>query len=269
MKTRIVSAVIAVLLVTIVFVVWRTTGIYVIASLVSLGGLREFTRLVYKPEETLPHIRIAFVFLTAAVFAATQFNEKLALFALNGSAVIFLTLVLLTIQTKEDLGRALHVQSMGLLGFFYCGLMPGLTTRLLQMDQGYLWMFGLLGIVFSGDTMAYLVGRTFGKVRLLEAVSPKKSIEGALGGLIGSALAGLVLSLFIPGQSPLLLFGAALVTGVFAQIGDLFESLLKRVADVKDSGTMMPGHGGILDRLDGVYFASPVYFLLVRFLTGH
>ncbi|MEK7357644.1 MAG: phosphatidate cytidylyltransferase, partial [Bdellovibrionota bacterium] len=162
---------------------------------------------------------------------------------------------------------ALQLQTAGLMGFFYCGIFPGLTVHVLRMENGSTWLFGLLAIVFTGDTFAYLTGRFFGKRKLLEAVSPKKTVEGCLGGLGGSAVAGLVLGLFFLHDQPLwALVLTALVTGLFAQVGDLFESLLKRIADVKDSGAIMPGHGGILDRVDGVLFAAPIYYVLARFL---
>jgi phosphatidate cytidylyltransferase len=137
------------------------------------------------------------------------------------------------------------------------------------IENGQIWFFGLLAMVFAGDTFAYFTGRNFGKNKLLEAVSPQKTIEGAIGGLVGSAVAGGALAYFFLPHIPIVsLMGVALVTGIFAQVGDLFESLLKRVAEVKDSGSIMPGHGGLLDRVDGVYFAAPVYFVLVQALLS-
>ncbi|MBL7687488.1 MAG: phosphatidate cytidylyltransferase, partial [Bdellovibrionaceae bacterium] len=96
-----------------------------------------------------------------------------------------------------------------------------------------------------------------------------KTVEGAIGGLFGSAIAGVVIAQYLPQHTTsATMIAAAVVTGGFAQIGDLHESLLKRVADVKDSGSIMPGHGGILDRLDGVLFAAPVYYSVVSFLIN-
>ncbi len=268
MKARVVSALIAVGLFMAIYRFFGVQGLFVICCLVAIGCLREYGRLAFAASEAPGHLRWSFHVLAIGVFAGVLFGDATGLLAIVIGSVSFLAMALTDATTREDLDRVLKHQSLGLLGFLYVGLMPALGTRLLDLPKGDLWLLGLLAIVFSGDSLAYFVGSKFGKTRLLEAVSPKKSIEGAIGGLIGSGVAGLAMSFIIPGQSAVLLTAAAIVTGVFAQVGDLFESLLKRVADVKDSGSVMPGHGGILDRCDGVYFASPVYYVLARFLIG-
>jgi phosphatidate cytidylyltransferase len=221
-----------------------------------------------------PHLEIVFAISTAIIFFASLGEYFWCLSALAIGTVSFLAMSLLEVRCAEDLPPTLQLQSMGVLGFLYCGLFPGLAVRFLlqyqqnQQDRGAIWLFGLMAIVFTGDTLAYIFGRAIGRHKLLEAVSPKKTIEGAIGGLIGSALAGAVLGIFFLPDRPLwAIVLTALTTGAFAQVGDLFESLLKRVAEVKDSGTMMPGHGGILDRVDGLLFAAPVYYVLARFLV--
>jgi phosphatidate cytidylyltransferase len=124
-------------------------------------------------------------------------------------------------------------------------------------------------IVMTNDTAAYYVGSAIGKHRLYEAVSPKKSIEGALGGLVGS-LGGTLLAKFTffatLGFADALI--TALVIGTIGQVGDLFESLLKRSFGVKDSGTLFPGHGGVLDRMDSIIFAAPVTYYYAVYLFG-
>ena len=124
-----------------------------------------------------------------------------------------------------------------------------------------MWFFGLLGFVFTGDTCAYLAGSKFGKHSFFPALSPKKTVEGSLGGLLGSALAAVVFHFFVPQFSLPFLILLSLVVGFVGQMGDFFESLLKRVANQKDSGSLMPGHGGVLDRIDGVLFAAPLMYL--------
>ncbi len=122
-------------------------------------------------------------------------------------------------------------------------------------------------IVMTNDSAAYYTGSAFGKHRLYPLVSPKKSVEGAIGGLIGS-LGGTLLAKFT--FFPQLTFSDAVVTalviGMVGQAGDLFESLLKRSFGVKDSGTIIPGHGGVLDRLDSILFAAPItYYYVILF----
>ncbi len=267
MKTRTLSAIVGILLVTGIYIFGQTQGLMVICAFVAMACLREYIRLAFNEPKAPITVRASFAIICAAIYFSIAHGQEAGFFALVFGAVVHLTMALTVVETKDDLARVLRWQSMGLVGFLYCGLMPALATRLLRYDDGDKWFFGLLAIVFAGDTMAYLVGMTFGKRRLLEAVSPKKSVEGAIGGLVGSGLAGFGLSVFIGGPySPLTFICIAVATGVFAQAGDLFESLLKRVADVKDSGTFMPGHGGLLDRADGIYFGAPVYFILVRAL---
>lgn len=128
-------------------------------------------------------------------------------------------------------------------------------------------------LVWSNDTFAYLIGKNFGKHKLLERVSPKKTVEGFVGGLLGALLAGFVIfkvfKLYIPEDAiryPLWTWIVlAIIVAVFGTIGDLIQSKFKRQAGVKDSGIIMPGHGGLYDRLDSIIYASPfVYaFLLI------
>jgi phosphatidate cytidylyltransferase len=134
-----------------------------------------------------------------------------------------------------------------------------IAFALLITQQPAPWLIYVMTVVWAGDTGAYFAGRAFGKHPLHPAVSPKKTIEGAIGGLAGSALGGLgtILLLDLPiGLLPGL--GLALLAGAVAQAGDLAESVLKRSAGVKDSGSILPGHGGMLDRIDGLLFALPV-----------
>ncbi len=270
MKTRVVSAIVAIALLSGVALLWRTQGLYTICITITVGALFEFSRLAFSRFRAQMHLRAAFLTLAISICMITIFGEAThSVVAVCLASVFFLTMVLLTVRTSEDLHDALHVQGMGLMGFFYCGLFPGLATRLVKLDGSGLWLFSLLAIVFSGDTFAYLAGRAFGRHKLLEAVSPKKTIEGCIGGLFGSSIAGAILGVFFVRESPVLaVVFMALVTGAFAQVGDLYESLLKRVAEVKDSGAVMPGHGGILDRIDGVLFAAPVFYLLVHLLLA-
>jgi len=122
------------------------------------------------------------------------------------------------------------------------------------------WILYVLGVVWGGDTAAYFAGRSLGKHKLHPKVSPKKTIEGAVGGLVGSVGAGFLmvglLDLPLPAWKTALF---AVAGGALAQLGDLSESLVKRACGVKDSGTILPGHGGMLDRTDGVIFAFPFF----------
>jgi phosphatidate cytidylyltransferase len=134
-------------------------------------------------------------------------------------------------------------------------------------------IIGLFIIIWTNDTFAFIVGKSIGKNKLLERISPKKTIEGFLGGVVFSVLAGYLLSKYYikPSReysdtSITIWVIIALIVGIMGTIGDLIESKFKRIAGVKDSGIIMPGHGGILDRLDSVIFVAPIIFLFYQIL---
>ncbi|WP_456315573.1 phosphatidate cytidylyltransferase [Pseudomonas shirazensis] len=134
-------------------------------------------------------------------------------------------------------------------------------------------IIGLFILIWTNDTFAYLVGKSIGKHKLFERISPKKTIEGFLGGVVFAALGGFLISkLYIrpmpefSQKSILIWMIIALIVSIFGTIGDLIESKFKRVAGVKDSGSIMPGHGGVLDRLDSVIFVAPVIYLFYQIL---
>mgnify|MGYP005995723545 CR=1 FL=1 len=121
-------------------------------------------------------------------------------------------------------------------------------------------------MIWANDTGAYLVGKQFGKNKLAPKISPNKTIEGLLGGIALAIITGIVSSYFIDGLSYLNAIFLAILISFSSTIGDLFESVLKRRADVKDSGKLFIGHGGFLDRFDSVLFAAPVATLYIKIL---
>jgi len=135
-------------------------------------------------------------------------------------------------------------------------------------------IIGLFILIWTNDTFAYIVGKCIGKHKLFEKISPKKTIEGFFGGVIFAIFAGYLISRYLinpsaqfSDKSILIWTLIAAIVGVFGTIGDLIESKFKRVAGVKDSGKIMPGHGGVLDRLDSVIFVAPFVFLFYKILN--
>jgi phosphatidate cytidylyltransferase len=129
----------------------------------------------------------------------------------------------------------------------------------------------VLAVVWIADTAAYLVGRRWGRHKLAPAISPGKTWEGAAGGLIGAAAYAMILSILfagIQGTRMAVFLGAAALLVVVSILGDLFESAAKRQAGVKDSGTLLPGHGGMLDRIDSATAVLPLAALIVPFVKG-
>ena len=128
-------------------------------------------------------------------------------------------------------------------------------------------IIGIFILIWTNDTFAYIVGKSIGKNKLLEKISPKKTIEGFVGGVVFAVLAGYLISKYYTESSTFIWVIIALIAGIFGTIGDLIESKFKRIAGVKDSGKIMPGHGGILDRLDSVIFVAPFVFLFYQILN--
>ena len=234
-------------------------------ALLSSIGIAEFYRMAL-PERKL-ELWLAAIAGSALIFLPFALNDKLVVSAIGLFFVGFSLLFLFRIRTIET--AAIEI-AFALLAFLY---IPFLLMHLLLLRQtpfGLQWLFVIMLIVMTNDSAAYYTGSAFGKNRLYPLVSPKKSIEGAIGGLFGS-LGGTLLAkfTFFPQLTFIDAVVTALVIGVVGQAGDLFESLLKRSFGVKDSGTIIPGHGGVLDRLDSILFAAPItYYYVLFFFRG-
>jgi phosphatidate cytidylyltransferase len=157
---------------------------------------------------------------------------------------------------KTPLGEA----TFNLLAVLYSVVLLSHLYLLRQLPRGLEWTFLTIFLVWATDTGAYLIGRQFGSHLLAPQVSPKKTIEGSLGGLLASVIVSVLFWRFMNDTSVVTYIILGIIIGVSAQIGDLFESALKRTAGIKDSGTIIPGHGGILDRFDSLLFALPLVY---------
>ena len=158
----------------------------------------------------------------------------------------------------DSAGTLMGTLYVGLLNYFYL---------LRMLPDGWIWLIFTLAATWACDTAAYFTGMAFGRRRLAPALSPQKTLEGSLGGFAGSILVGFVFSQiydFLPLSKLLLL---SLSVGAAAQVGDLLESAFKRQAGIKDSSDLIPGHGGILDRIDSTLFTTPlVYYFVILFI---
>jgi phosphatidate cytidylyltransferase len=173
-----------------------------------------------------------------------------------------------TLFFEEKLENAPRRVGVAVLGAGWCGLFMASLVRLRQLPSGEWWIVLLLSVTWLNDTGAYFAGRAFGKTRLFLRISPKKTWEGAIGGAAASLAAALIIQrLWLP-QLPL--WGAAAIgvgAAVLGPLGDLSESMIKRAFGAKDSGRLLPGHGGMLDRIDALLFNAPFVLLLARLLT--
>jgi len=179
------------------------------------------------------------------------------------TAVALIALVLA--MRAEDLALSLPGAALRIMGVLY--VFGAWKCALVLHERNPHWLLFALLVNWAGDIGAYYVGRSFGRRKLAERVSPKKTWEGTAGSLVASALiAGGYLMRFVGGLSVVQVLAVTLTANAAGQLGDLAESAMKRGAGVKDSGALLPGHGGMLDRVDSTLFALPVIYAYVRYL---
>ncbi|MFC2006248.1 phosphatidate cytidylyltransferase [Chloroflexota bacterium] len=199
----------------------------------------------------------------------THFDINLLMPLLLTSAVI-LSLIWLLLRTQKK--QALNSWAWTIAGILYVGGLLSYLVALRGLDDGRNWVFFALFTTFSSDSAAFFTGKALGRHPLAPYISPGKTWEGAIGGILGAIL----ISLFFILPTPFILnlkWGQAILLGllvsIFGQLGDLAESLFKRNMGVKDSGTLLPGHGGVLDRIDSIAFTGiVVYYYVLLLNTG-
>jgi len=227
---------------------------YVMLAL-ALIGLNEFYRLVkrYRPLPLAGFIAVAVMMYMA------WFRTPVGLLGALALAVLLVAILGLLIGPKRGVSVRMAVT---LLGIMYLGLGFSALLLLRRLDVGAAAVLTVIFGTWAGDTMAYFTGKYFGATQMAPRLSPRKTWEGFAGGAIGAILLVVFIGLYTelgPGES--LLLGA--VIAVVGPLGDLFESLIKRDVQIKDSGRGLPGHGGVLDRFDALMWASvAAYFLL-------
>jgi phosphatidate cytidylyltransferase len=231
---------------------WSPPWIFSVALFcVTVAALREYFALAFPQSRAEQWLGIAIGLALAAFVFLDDLPET------HGLGMLVVICFSLYLFTPGELTARLNRLMITLLGALYAGFLLPHWVLLFRQPQGRAWTFWLLSVVMAGDTTAYFVGRRFGFRKLAPKISPGKTIAGAWGYLAGAVVTGLaVATIFFDQFSWTEMFGLALMVGILGQVGDLFESWIKRVFDVKDSGTLLPGHGGILDRLDSLIFPA-------------
>jgi phosphatidate cytidylyltransferase len=230
-------------------------------ALVAGVALWEYYRVVYHPQRhSVPRIVPLLGYLVGiGIIGAAHAGQPAAIAAILTANLILAGIVgLVYFKTVPTIPEILFKQ---LAGSLYIPLLLSHLVMLRAGDHGVAWVFFVVSVIFGGDIGAFYAGTYLGRNKLCPSVSPKKTIEGALGGLAANLLVGSLFFLFV---LPPLPWGVGLIAllgmGAVGQAGDLFESVLKRAAGVKDSGGILPGHGGILDRIDALLFAAPLAY---------
>ena len=185
------------------------------------------------------------------------------------ASVMVLSMILLLLRPQKE--GVFITWAWTIAGILYVGWLLSYLVAL-RLDAGRSWVFLALFATFGSDTAAFLVGRVLGRHRLAPHISPAKTREGAIAGVFGAVIVSLLFTLPTPVRLPLS-YGQAILLGllvsIFGQFGDLVESLLKRNMGVKESGKLIPGHGGVLDRMDSIVFAGiVVYYYLLAYNAG-
>jgi phosphatidate cytidylyltransferase len=184
--------------------------------------------------------------------------------------IALLTVVMASAAVTLALGppgpAALTRAALLFMSPFYIGLPLGAlaATHAAGGAAALTWFLALMAV---SDSAQYYSGRAFGRHKLAPAVSPAKTVEGAVGGVIASAVAGAALAAWLTRTDPVVGALVGVVLAVLGMVGDLFESMLKRSAGVKDASALIPGHGGVLDRIDSYLIAAPFYYLFVRYFA--
>jgi phosphatidate cytidylyltransferase len=236
-------------------------------ALVCLLSLREYFQMAFSRniKDIYPPLAIlGYVTGLSIIWAAYSNSAAFILVIITINFLLCGLFLLPRYKTDPAIVDAVATQTQGMV---YIPVLIANLIHIRNTDAGILWIFFLLAIVFAGDIGAYYAGSYLGRHKLCPSVSPKKTIEGSIGGLCANLLiGGTIKAIFLSSLSWTACMVMFLLIGAAGQIGDLYESALKRSVQIKDSGTLLPGHGGILDRIDALLFASPVAFIFKEYI---
>lgn len=266
---RLISGIVYVSL--LVFATFNFESFYVLFGVFAVIAAFEFSKLI-KIQPV-----IASVFCALCMFGNYYIIQNAYIeYTLLTIALIVSFMLVSMLFTRNDENKDIDLVSKWILLVGYIILPFICITKIPIGNDGYNQkiILSIFILIWTNDTFAYIVGKSIGKHKLLEKISPKKTIEGFLGGMIFSIIAGVLISkyYFIPKphyqKTSIIIWSViAILVSVFGTVGDLIESKFKRQAGVKDSGKIMPGHGGILDRLDSLIFVAPFVFLFYQILS--
>jgi phosphatidate cytidylyltransferase len=255
------------LLVIVIFALWANGPIPWFAiggSVAALLGLWEFYGMVCTSGKGKPVVWLGMLLAALFIF------QPLLKWTNDGGILLTASVVLplLWVMLRKNRDGACSSWAFTLVGVLYLGWIASRYVALIELPQGRDWVILALFSTFACDTSAYFVGRSLGRHKMAPSISPSKTWEGAAGGVAGAIVVGLSVTwLFELPVNILQAVGLSLAISLFAQVGDLVESLFKRNMGAKDSGKVLPGHGGVLDRIDGVVFAGLVVYYYVIWLT--
>ena len=250
------------------YAVWVVCAVIAMFGLWEILGIMDIKQKRYRWTSILFGLLIWSTYLLDLVMFDVGLGELPAASAFRLSILIFPVLALITLFDKNA-KAPFEVLSKIILSFVYCFLPLILLYKIsipeLPSDYRFALPLGILFLTWFLDSFAYFGGRLFGKNPLFPRISPKKTWEGALTGVVFCMGLGVALSMYTD-PAPYNWIIIAAIISVFSQLGDLVESMFKRARQIKDSGKLLPGHGGMLDRFDGIYLSVPFIYLYFSFL---
>jgi phosphatidate cytidylyltransferase len=232
-------------------------------GLFMLQTVNEFSQLVILPR--IPALIISlFLYIVFCYFFSQNNYTDIGLIA--ASLFVAIRLIFWLFNNNSDNSDSIS-KWVNLIGYIVLPFV--FIAKIPMINQVFVpsIIISIFILIWTNDTFAYIVGKSIGKKKLFEAISPKKTIEGFIGGVVFAIIASIIIAKYYVEMPIFIWVITALIVGCFGTIGDLVESKFKRVANVKDSGNIMPGHGGMLDRLDSVIFVAPFLFLLYKIIN--
>lgn len=258
LKTRVISSCVGVVILLLVLLCGETV-LRIAAGLVSLLMILELFRAI-----KLRSLIIIPAGLFAALLSANVFPDTLLFPAFSVYLLVMLSIMLFSFKTLH-----MHDIAAATLFSLFIGLFMGCLTRIRMAEGGEYWIWLVFLGAWGSDVFAYFTGCQFGTKKLLPAVSPKKTVEGAIGGALGASICFLLFGLIIGGLGnvhPVSLLFAGVLSSLCGQVGDLTASVIKRQYGIKDYGKIMPGHGGAMDRFDSILFVAPIVYICMMLM---
>jgi phosphatidate cytidylyltransferase len=246
----------------------NTLLLAVLVSAVAMASVREYLRIVFAndPAPVSHTLKLISYTVSMALVIGACLGSWQVLFLVLALNLLILSVFVLARFPSDP--QVFNIISKQVLGIVYIPVSLSLLVFLKDLEGGTLWIIWLLIVIFANDTGAFYTGTFLGKHKLAPNISPNKTIEGSMGGIVTSMVLGFIFSLvfFDSLHLALLTIPCSFLVAGAGQIGDLFESALKRAGNIKDSGRILPGHGGMLDRIDGLLLAVPVLYVYLVFV---
>jgi phosphatidate cytidylyltransferase len=242
----------------------HSSVLHLMVLLATFLGLREYYNLVSPHSKWIERtVGIGLGLIFSLIISFGDMNEVSPFLV-----IILLVLAVVSMTVSQDLSSTISKMGIALFGILFIGFLLAYVSLIRNLPNGRPWVLFLIITVWAGDISALLSGSFLGTHKLYPKISPNKTFEGLGGAIVGSIVVALAFSwLFIPNLKMGSCIFLAIGLGISGQLGDFTESMLKRSAQVKDSGTLIPGHGGMLDRLDSFLFSAPfLHYALLYFL---